>query len=168
MLSTRKLRDSIIISNNCCILVPHLQPSAVIRKRQVCAVRQSFVILVKIHVVACRSRESTKSEQFRKHSCSVLYEQWRTQVTWRPGQDTNLASPCSSVKSLGSKFTALKKVLATLLGFSPAVMGCPGNCAPPAPSSLHPCIRVSVDAMQFRNAFFIVLSAKCGSLAITQ
>jgi len=42
--------------------------------------------------------------------------QGRNEVGWRPGQEASLAPPCSKLRSLGSKFTVLKKVLVTLLG----------------------------------------------------
>ena len=43
--------------------------------------------------------------------------QGRNEVRWRPGQEGSLAPPCSNLRSFGSKCAALKKVLATLLGF---------------------------------------------------
>ena len=41
----------------------------------------------------------------------------RNEVRRRLGQEASLASPCSKLSSFGSKFTVLKKVLVTLLGF---------------------------------------------------
>jgi len=48
----------------------------------------------------------------RKHSWD---SQGRNEVRWRPGQEASLAPPCSKLRSFGSKYTILKKVLATLL-----------------------------------------------------
>jgi len=42
-------------------------------------------------------------------------EQGRNEVRWRPGQEATLAPPCANLRSFGSKSTALKKVLVTLL-----------------------------------------------------
>ena len=42
--------------------------------------------------------------------------QWRTECRWRPGKEASLTPPCLDLRSFGSKFTVLKKVLATLLG----------------------------------------------------
>jgi len=42
--------------------------------------------------------------------------QRRNEVRWRPGQEASLAPPCSNLKSFGSKYTVLKKVLVTLMG----------------------------------------------------
>jgi len=44
--------------------------------------------------------------------------QGRNEIRWRPGQEASLAHQCSNLRSFGSKFTALKKVLATMLGLS--------------------------------------------------
>ena len=43
--------------------------------------------------------------------------QGRNEVRCRPGQEASLAPPCSNLRSFGSKYTVLKKVLATLLAF---------------------------------------------------
>ena len=44
----------------------------------------------------------------------------RTEVRLRPGQETNLPPPYLNLRSFGSKCTALKKKLATMLGlFAP-------------------------------------------------
>jgi len=64
--------------------------------------------------------------------------QGRNEVKWRRGQEASLASPCSNLRSFGSKFTVLKKVLVTLLGlfgyywFSDSTPGglCPPRYAP--------------------------------------
>jgi len=50
-------------------------------------------------------------------------QQRRNEVRWRPGQEASFAPPCSSLRSFESKYTALKKALVILLGFSapPAV-----------------------------------------------
>jgi len=42
--------------------------------------------------------------------------QGRTEVGWRPGQETSLVPPRQQLRSFGSKSTVLKKVLATMLG----------------------------------------------------
>jgi len=39
----------------------------------------------------------------------------RTEVTWRPRKETSLASPCSNLRSFGSKCNVLKKKIATFL-----------------------------------------------------
>jgi len=39
----------------------------------------------------------------------------RSEIRWRPGQETKFRAPCLNLSSSGSKSTALKKVLATLL-----------------------------------------------------
>jgi len=49
-------------------------------------------------------------------SCLFRYDQGRNEVRWRPGQEPSLAPPCSNLRSFGSKYTLLKKVLATLTG----------------------------------------------------
>ena len=53
----------------------------------------------------------------------IPYEHGRNEVRWRPVQEANLAPPCSKLGSCGSKCTALKKVLVTLLG----LFGAPRN-----------------------------------------
>jgi len=68
-----------------------------------------------------------------------LHEQGRNEVRWRPGQESSFAPPCSNLRSFGSNFTGLKKVLATLLGLfgapsvgPPTVIRCPrSDSAPP-------------------------------------
>jgi len=76
--------------------------------------------------------------------------QGRNEVRRHPGQEASLASPCSNLKSLGSKCAVLKKVLVTLLGLfgaprshsaPPVVIRRPGNCfpLPPLLPSLRPC-----------------------------
>jgi len=50
-------------------------------------------------------------------SPKLKYEtQGRNEIRWRPGQEASLAPPCSNLRSFGSTFTVLKKVLVTLLG----------------------------------------------------
>ena len=63
---------------------------------------------------------------------SILLAQGRNEVRWCPGQEASLAPPCSKLWPFGSKYTALKKVLVTLLGFFsvPIVIRRTGNCAP--------------------------------------
>ena len=39
----------------------------------------------------------------------------RNEVRWHPGQEESLSPPCSNLSPFGSKFTALKEVLATIL-----------------------------------------------------
>jgi len=62
--------------------------------------------------------------------CKTYQTQGRKEARWRPGQEASLAPPCSNLMSFGSKYTVLKKVLATLLGLFgvPAVIRYPGNC----------------------------------------
>ena len=43
--------------------------------------------------------------------------QGRSEVRWRPEQEASLASPCLKLRSFESKYTVLKKVPVTLLGF---------------------------------------------------
>jgi len=60
---------------------------------------------------------------------------------WRPGQEKSLASPCSNLRSFGSKCAVLKKVLVTLLALCgaprshsvPHSDSAPGNCVPLSP-----------------------------------
>jgi len=62
------------------------------------------------------------------HTLSKVHDtrplQERNEVRQRPGQEASLAPPCSNLRSLGSKCTALKKVLVTLFGTfcAPAVI----------------------------------------------
>ena len=71
--------------------------------------------------------------------------QRRNEVRWRPGQEASLASPCSYLRSFGSKFAVLKKLIVTLLG----LFGAPRSQRRPqqwfgdpkvirCPPSLHP------------------------------
>jgi len=71
----------------------------------------------------------------------TLQLQERNEVRWRPGQEACLAPPCLNLKSFGSKCTAVKKVLVTLLGLFgvPMMIRRPGNCAPLALPPLLPC-----------------------------
>ena len=80
-------------------------------------------------------------------SCIVLYWQctseiceiWlqgRNEARWRPGQQTNLAPPCSILSSFGSKFTVFKEVLVTLLVLFGARELCP---LPLLVTPLHGC-----------------------------
>jgi len=63
--------------------------------------------------------------------------QGHNEVRWRLGQETSLPPPCSNLRSFGSKCSALKKVLMTLLGlFAPRSDSVPGELCPLAPS-LH-------------------------------
>jgi len=60
----------------------------------------------------------------KKHCCAnearflrlLPQQQGRNEIRWRPGQEASLAPPCSNLRSLGSKCTALKNVFVTLLG----------------------------------------------------
>jgi len=58
------------------------------------------------------------SKTWRSLHCNLtkVLSQGRTEVKWRPGQETSLAPSCSKLKSIGRKCTVLKKILATLLG----------------------------------------------------
>jgi len=97
-----------------------------------------------------------------------------------PGARNKFGAPCSNPRSFGSKCTALKKVLATLLGLfgalrshlaSPAVIrrphsDCrPGNCALLAPFSLRPCSRKALDglcrSMELTNKSLYFCSEVC-------
>jgi len=60
------------------------------------------------------------------------HTQKRNEARWRLGQEASLAPPCSSLMSFGSKCTALKKVLVTLLG----LFGAP--CSDSVPRELCP------------------------------
>jgi len=44
--------------------------------------------------------------------------QGNNEARWRPGQEASLAPPCSNLRSFGSKFTLLKKVLVTFTHFT--------------------------------------------------
>jgi len=68
-----------------------------------------------------------------------------------PGQEANLAPPCSNLRSLGSKCTALRKVHVTLDFLAPSQSfgaphsdSTPGELYPPCPPSLRPCDRINV------------------------
>jgi len=65
------------------------------------------------------------------------WTQGRTEFRWHLGQETRLASPCSSLSFFGSKCTVLKKVLATLLGLltfgRPRSDSAPGALCPLSP-----------------------------------
>jgi len=65
-------------------------------------------------------------------------QQRRNEVRWRLGQEASLAPPCSNLRSIGSKCTALKKALVTLFRFSapPAVIWRPYSDS--APGELCP------------------------------
>jgi len=65
-------------------------------------------------------------------ACSSPSKQWRTEVRWRPGQETSLPPPCLNLKSFGSKCAVLKKVPATLLGLFGSDSA-PGAVCPPFP-----------------------------------
>jgi len=67
-------------------------------------------------------------------------KQGRNEVRWRPGQEASLAPPCSKLRSFGSKFTVLQKVLVTLLGLFGARRSdlALGELCPPCPLSLRP------------------------------
>jgi len=62
--------------------------------------------------------------------------QGRTEVRWRPGQETCLAPPCSTLRSFGNKCIVFRKKPARLLG----LFGSPSDSAPGelCPSSLRP------------------------------
>jgi len=78
--------------------------------------------------------------------------QGRNEVRWRPGQEASLAPPCLKLRSSGSKFTVLKKVLVTLLGLfgAPIVTWRPGNCA-----SLPPLVMPLRGWSYWRAALFL-------------
>ena len=57
-----------------------------------------------------------ENEYFLVLSTITTYEQGRSEVRWRPGQEASVAPPCVNLSSFGSKCTMLKKVLVTLLG----------------------------------------------------
>ena len=70
------------------------------------------------------------------HWCKGKRCQVRNEVRRCSEQETSFVLSCSKLRSYGSKFTVLKKVLVTfleLLGF-PAVNGRPGNCVTLRPS----------------------------------
>jgi len=50
------------------------------------------------------------------NTSGLAHKQGRNEVRWRPGQEANLAPPCSNLRSFGSKCAVLKKVHVTLLG----------------------------------------------------
>jgi len=62
-------------------------------------------------------REETKPSDllvyWKKYCCT----QGRSEVRWRPGQEASLAFPCSNLRSFGSTFTVLKKVLGHFRNF---------------------------------------------------
>jgi len=83
--------------------------------RQVQAVMNNLKFIILDYLAA-------KNSDFRltQISALTLCGRWcpagRNEVRWRPGQEASLAPPCLSLSSFGSKFTVLKKVLATFLG----------------------------------------------------
>ena len=82
--------------------------------------------------------------------------QRRNEFRWRPGQEASLAIPCSDLRSFGSKCTALKKVLATLLGlFGGPSHSAPGALCPlappsyaPGPMAPHHCVALAIDRLK--------------------
>jgi len=66
--------------------------------------------------------------------------QGRNEVRWRPGQGSCLASPCSNLRSFGSKFTVLKKVFVTLFAtfWRPRSDLALGDLCPPCSPSYTP------------------------------
>ena len=84
-------------------------------------------------------------ERFQCWTCI----QGGTEVRWRPGQETSLVPPRSNLRSLGSKNTVLKKVLASLLWLigAPQWLNAPiwirlgaGGAVTPLIPSLRPCL----------------------------
>lgn len=67
----------------------------------------------------------------------------RIEVKWGQGQEKSLAPLCSIVRSFGSKFTVMKKALATLLRLSAR-----GHCVPLAPSLRLWCIHTLKELRQ--------------------
>jgi len=71
----------------------------------------------------------------------LKFHQGRNEVRWHSGQEASLASPCLKVRSFGSSYTVVKKVLVTFLGLcdDPAVIRRPlsdsasGELFPPFP-----------------------------------
>ena len=93
--------------------------------RQFCIVWSSFCFFKPhfesfylLKILQCHSRDDLS----HLPTCRL---QWHTEVSWGSGQATRLALP-------GSKFTALKKVLATFLGlFGTSLQSAPGTCPRP-------------------------------------
>ena len=80
--------------------------------------------------------------------------QWRNEVRWRSGQEASLAPPCSKLRSFGSKYTVLKKVILILWG----LFGDRGMC-PPFP----PRYASASTATDFAAAIFYI-TMPCGRL----
>jgi len=69
----------------------------------------------------------------KQQDAPYLCNQGRDEVRWRPGHEASLAPPYWNLRSFGSKFALLKKVLVTLLGLldPPQSFGVPrGDLAP--------------------------------------
>jgi len=74
-------------------------------------------------------RTTLRSGRYRSVFFLCTHNQGHAEVRWRPGQETSLAPPCSSLRPFGSKCTVLKKVLAILLGLLGARVLCPPQYA---------------------------------------
>jgi len=103
------------------------------------------------------------------------YMQRRNEVRWRPGQEASLAPPCSNLKSFGSKYTVLKKVLVTLMGLLGARGIVPPRYAPgymvrerlgtPDPVSLR-IAAIITDYVLLVVTWFFVQRLKCSFVVI--
>jgi len=105
------------------------------------------------------------------HCPSELFKMGqRPGVGWRPGQEANLAPPCSYLRPFASKCTALKRVLVALLGLYGA-----RRIVPPLTPSLYPwkwgqkCLfhnsiinlwLVKIELKQFSMFSFIIIRSK--------
>jgi len=102
--------------------------------------------------------------------------QGRNEVRWCPGQKASLAPPYSNLRSSGTKYTVLKKVLVTLLGLlgtltvirrppqwfrASIAIGRPGNCAPLVPPSLRPWVHVSLFDRNINPALKLLSCSYC-------
>jgi len=101
---------------------------------------------------------------FFKSSANTL---GRTEVRWRPGQETSLAPPCSNLRSFGNKCTALKKYLRHCWDLSaPPSVSAPGALCPLCPPSLRPRLTlqnyiINLLASFFPNAFSWFVFLNC-------
>ena len=96
----------------------------------------------------CRLGCDCLSNLFRLWWGVVTSHQVRNKIRWRPWQITDLAPPCSNLRSFGSKSTVLKNVLVTLLGLfgSPRSDSALGELCAPCPPRYAPALHALISA----------------------
>ena len=125
-----------------------------------------------IHFLTCTCASHFEKDSVAHGHCpSELFKMGqRPGVGWRPGQEANLAPPCSYLRPFASKCTALKRVLVALLGLYGA-----RRIVPPLTPSLYPwkwgqkCLfhnsiinlwLVKIELKQFSMFSFIIIRSK--------